>query len=63
MASRSKDLAEKGVSTRSGSSTTPQAGVRRGKFPDGDLARRRYDSGLGFLEEEVEGNVLMGTEI
>lgn len=42
---------------------TPQAGVRRGKFLDGDLARRRYDSGLGFLEEEVEGNVLMGKEI
>jgi len=35
--------------------------VRRGRFLDGDLARksgkkrRRYDSGLGFLEEQDEG--------
>jgi hypothetical protein len=37
-----------------------QGGVRRGRFLDGDLARRgskkrrRYDSGLGFLEEGDE---------
>jgi hypothetical protein len=37
--------------------------VRRGRFLDGDLARksgkkrRRYDSGLGFLEEEDEGEM------
>ena len=50
--------------------STPQAVVRRGRFLDGGLARRssgkkrrRYDSGLGFLEEEDEGNVLMGTVI
>jgi hypothetical protein len=49
---------------------TPQAVVRRGRFLDGGLARRlsgkkrrRYDSGLGFLEEEDDGNVLVGTEI
>jgi chromosome segregation ATPase len=48
----------------------PPAVVRRGRFLDGDLARRssgkkrrRYDSGLGFLEEEDEASVLMSTEI
>lgn len=40
--------------------SSSQAVVRRGRFFDGDLARksgkkrRRYDSGLGFLEEEGE---------
>jgi chromosome segregation ATPase len=40
--------------------------VRRGRFLDGDLARksgkkrRRYDSGLGFLEEEHEGEMEVG---
>jgi hypothetical protein len=49
---------------------TPQAVIRRGRFLEGGLARRssgrkrrRYDSGLGFLEEEDEGDVLMGVEI
>lgn len=48
----------------------PQAVVRRGRFLDGGLARRlsgkkrrRYDSGLGFLEEEDEANMMMGAEI
>lgn len=48
----------------------PQAIVRRGRFLDGGLARRssgkkrrRYDSGLGFLEEEDEADILMGAEI
>jgi hypothetical protein len=63
-------------STREGSAPpsvggeTQQAVVRRGRFLDGGLARRssgkkrrRYDSGLGFLEEGDEANVLMGTEI
>jgi hypothetical protein len=50
------------------SSATPQTVVRRGRFLDGDLARRnsggkgkkrrRYDSGMGFLEEE--GDVVLG---
>ena len=33
------------------------------KFLDGDLGRRIYDGGLEFLEEEDEGNVLMGIEM
>ncbi|TVY82916.1 hypothetical protein LSUE1_G001892 [Lachnellula suecica] len=47
--------------------STSQPIVRRGRFLDGDLARksgkkrRRYDSGLGFLEEEVEGEIEMET--
>jgi chromosome segregation ATPase len=48
----------------------PQAVVRRGRYLDGGLARRssgkkrrRYDSGLGFLEEQDEVDVLMGAEI
>ena len=62
-------------STREGSApptvggSEPQAIVRRGRFLDGGLARRssgkkrrRYDSGLGFLEEE-EVDVLTRTEI
>ncbi|KAG0644931.1 hypothetical protein D0Z07_9372 [Hyphodiscus hymeniophilus] len=47
----------------------PQAVVRRGRFIDGGLARRasgkkrrRYDSGLGFLEEEDEVEALIGSE-
>ena len=47
-----------------------QAVIRRGRFLDGGLARRssgkkrrRYDSGLGFLGEEDEDDVLMGAEI
>lgn len=42
--------------------------VRRGGMFDGGLARkvgkrRRYDSGLGFLEEEGEGDLEVGSDI
>jgi hypothetical protein len=52
-----------------GSSTLQQAVVRSGRFLDADLAkrsakkRRRYDSGLGFLEEEDTGEMDMGVEV
>jgi len=52
-----------------GSSTSQQAVVRNGRFLDADLAkrsgkkRRRYDSGLGFLEEEDAGEMDMGVEV
>ncbi|KAF4635695.1 hypothetical protein G7Y89_g2386 [Cudoniella acicularis] len=45
-----------------------QSVVRRGRFLDADLARkggkkrRKYDSGLGFLEEESEGETHMNIE-
>lgn len=49
--------------------SSEQPVIRRGRFLDGDLARkgakkrRRYDSGLGFLEEEGETDVEMGSDI
>jgi hypothetical protein len=49
--------------------STEQPVVKRGRFLDGDLARkggkkrRRYDSGLGFLEEEGDLDVEMGSDI
>jgi hypothetical protein len=56
-----------GSSPAGEASTTPRTVVRRGRFLDGDLARkggkkrRRYDSGLGFLEEEDERDI--GVEV
>jgi hypothetical protein len=59
------DVAVQGPSLEGSSPVTgdSQPVVRRGRFLDGDLARksgkkrRRYDSGLGFLEEEDEGGM------
>jgi hypothetical protein len=58
---------EGGSGVDASSITDPKTVVRRGRFLDGDLARRnskggkkrrRYDSGMGFLEEE--GDAVLG---